>query len=104
MRFGALEIGIILVIILIIFGVTRLRKLTVNSAPQDEAPVRARRRRQPKQTHHSRLQIVGFIVILVGILVLLSGLNMIKWVVWSPFAAIIIVALGLVTIIIARRG
>jgi hypothetical protein len=104
MRFGALEIGIILVIILIIFGVTRLKKMTVNPAPQAETPVRARRSRQPKQTGHPRLQVIGFIVILVGILVLLSGLNMIKWVVWSPFAAIIIVALGLATILLARRG
>ena len=107
MKFGAMEIGIIIVIILIIFGVTQLRKASVNHAREQEyePPVRTRRYRQrPRRSHHPRLQIAGFIVILVGILVLLSGLNMIKWVVWSPIAAIIIVALGLATIFMARRG
>jgi protein-S-isoprenylcysteine O-methyltransferase Ste14 len=103
MRFGALEIGMILVIVLIVFAVSRLRRMTVNPAPQTETPVRVRTSGQPRTARHPRLQIIGFIVILVGILVLLSGLNMIRWVILSPIVAGIIVVLGLATIFMARR-
>ena len=111
MRFGALEIGIIIVIILIIFGVTQLRKTSVNRAQEQEyeEPVRVRRYRQRprRSTGHPRLQMVGIIVILVGVFVLLSSLNllsMLKWVFWGPITALVIVAVGLATIFLARRG
>ena len=110
MKFGAMEIGIIIVIILIIFGVTQLRKASVNHAREQEyeEPVRTRRYRQkPRRPNHPRLQITGIIVILVGIFVLLSSLNllsMMKWVFWGPITALVIVAVGLAAIFLARRG
>ena len=109
MRFGALEVGIILVIILIIFGVTRLRKASVNRYEEYEEPARVRRYRpRPRRpAGHPRLQMAGIIVILVGIFVLLSSLNLLslmKWVFWGPIAALVIVALGLAAIFFARRS
>jgi hypothetical protein len=112
MRFGALEVGIIILIILIIFGVTQLRKASVNRAPEPEEyeePVRVRRyRSRPRRSNgHPRLQMAGIIVILVGVFVLLSSLNilsMLKWVFWGPIAALVIVALGVAAIFFARRS
>lgn len=56
-----------------------------------------------KKTRRSRIQVVGVIVIIGGIFILLSSLSLIKWVFWGPIGAIIIMAIGIVTIVVARR-
>lgn len=58
-----------------------------------------------KQTRRSRLaQIVGIVIILVGAIIILSTLSMVKWLVWAPIGAFIIMAIGILTILIARRS
>lgn len=107
MRFGPLEIGIIIVIIIIIFAVTRMMRIGKNTAEQDRAPVVRKRtaanRARAKSIRRSRFQILGSIFVLVGVLVLLSNLNLIKWIFWGNILAYIIAAIGLVTIFVARR-
>ena len=56
-----------------------------------------------KKTRRSRIQLAGVIVIIGGIFILLSSLSLIKWVFWGPIGAIIIMAIGIVTIVVARR-
>ena len=110
MKLGAMEVGIIIVIILIIFGVSQLRKASVSRSDEEyEEPVRTRRYRQRprRSTGHPRLQMIGIIAILVGIFILLSSLNllsMLKWVFWGPITALFIVAIGVATIYLARRS
>ena len=101
---GAPEVGIIIVIALIIFGVVRMRRLGQNTAEENETPVRRQRTREvPKRAQHPRIQILGFIFILVGALVLLSNIRLGEWVAWAPIWALVITIIGLVTIFIARR-
>ncbi len=107
MRFGPLEIGIVIVIIIIIFAITRMRQLGKNTAEQDRSPVVRKRtaanNERVKSIRRSRFQILGSIFVLVGILILLSSLNLLKWIFWGPIWASVIVVIGLATIFIARR-
>lgn len=56
-----------------------------------------------KRTRRSRLQIVGIIAIILGIIILISSLSLVKWVFWGPIWALVIVAIGTFVIFIARR-
>jgi hypothetical protein len=47
-----------------------------------------------KKTRRSRIQLVGVIAIVIGLIVLLSSLSLVKWVFWGPIGAIIILAIG----------
>ncbi len=105
MKFGALEIGIVVVVMLIIFAVTRMRQLGKNDASAGKPPRRrtARNNEKTKQLRRSRIQILGSIFILGSILTLLSSLNLLKWVFWGPILASVLLGIGVVTILIARR-
>lgn len=110
MRFGPLEFGIVILMALIVFGVVRMMKIGKNAAEEDKAPAIGYLRKRTKENdekikrvRRSRIQIFGIIIILAGILVLLTSLNLVKVVFWGPIGAFIIVAVGLVTIFIARR-
>lgn len=106
MKLGFAEIGVVIVIAIIIFAVVRMKRLGENAARENETPVRVRRRKSKeatKQVRHPRLQILGFIFILVAILMLLSNIGLARWVGMAPLWAIAIVAIGVVTILIARR-
>ncbi len=105
MRFGALEIGIVIVVMLIIFAVTRMRLLGNGTADTDKPPRRrtARNNEGAKQVRRSRIQILGAIFVLAGILILLSNISLARWVALAPIWAIIIAAIGLATIFVVRR-
>lgn len=106
MKLGFPEIGVIIVVALIIFGVVRMRQIGRNTAQKNETPTRVRKQkseRVAKRVHHPRLQILGIVFILVGILILLSNIGLARWLALAPIWAIAIAAIGLVTIFIARR-
>ncbi len=107
MRFGPLEIGITVVIIIIIFAVTRMMRIGKNTAEQDRTPVVRKRtaanNARVKSIRRSRFQILGSIFVLVGVLILLSNISLARWVALAPIWAIIIAVIGLATIFIARR-
>jgi len=57
-----------------------------------------------KKTRHSRrTQILGIVVILAGAIVMLSTFTMVKWFFWGPIGAFVLIAVGIITILIARR-
>ncbi len=106
MKLGFPEIGVIIVIALIIFGVVRMRQIGRSTAKEDKPPARVRKRKNQKVAkgaRHQRLQILGFIFILVGILIILSTVIVIRGVASSPIWAIAIAAIGLAVIFVARR-
>ncbi len=105
MKFGAIEIGIVIVVMLIIFAITRMRQLGNNSTDTESLPRRrtARNNERAKQIRRSRVQILGLIFILTAVLILLSSLNLLKWVLLGPILASIIFVIGLATILVARR-
>ena len=106
MRLGFAEIGIVIVVGLIIFAVMRMKRLGENAAQENETPVRVRKRKNKgaaRQVRHPRLQILGFIFVLAAILMLLSNICLARWVGMAPIWAIAIIAIGVVTVLIARR-
>jgi sterol desaturase/sphingolipid hydroxylase (fatty acid hydroxylase superfamily) len=106
MKLGFAEIGVIIVVALIIFGVVRMRQIGNNTAKEDKPPAKVRKQKNQevaKGVRHQRLQILGIIFILVGILILLSNIIWARWIGEAPIWAIAIAAIGLVTIFIARR-
>jgi uncharacterized ion transporter superfamily protein YfcC len=62
---------------------------------EDKRILKARRSR--------RTQILGIVVILVGAIVMISTLTMVKWFFWGPIGALVLVAIGILTILVARR-
>lgn len=106
MKLGLPEIGLIIVVALIIFGVVRMRQLGRDTAREDKPPARVRKRKNQevaKGVRHQRLQILGFIFILVAILILLSNIRLAAWIGEAPIWAIAIAAIGLVVVFVARR-
>ncbi len=122
MKFGFLELGIILAVILVIFGVTRLSKMGQNTAqprerysPEEEAVIRDRRLaliaeqeaedERIKQTRRARGRMLGFILIGLGILAIFYLLFVIKWVATSPLWTwgVVIVVLGIAMVYATRH-
>ncbi len=106
MKLGLPEIGLIIVVALIIFGVVRMRQIGQSTAQEDKPPARVRKQKNQevaKGVRHQRLQILGFIFILVAILILLSNIRLAAWIGEAPMWAIAIAAIGLVVIFVARR-
>ena len=106
MKLGFAEIGVIIVVALIIFGVVRMRQIGRSTAKEDKPPARVRKRKKQevaKGVRHQRLQILGIIFILVAILILLSNIGLARLVGMAPIWAIAIAAIGLVVVFVARR-
>jgi uncharacterized ion transporter superfamily protein YfcC len=56
-----------------------------------------------KARRSRRTQILGIVVILVGAIVMISTLTMVKWFFWGPIGALVLIAIGIITIFVARR-
>ena len=98
MRLGFLEIGIIVVLVLLIFGITRMMR------PGQNVPKREKQEGEKTgEVRHPRLRLSGIILIIVGIIILLVSVSLVKWIFWGGLWALIIVAIGLLVIIIARH-
>ncbi len=102
---------IIIVAAIVILGVkifgtppARKRKRVVEYEDEDEEDEEeAEDKRVLKARRSRRAQILGIGVILVGAIVMLSTLTMVKWFFWGPIGAIALIAIGILTIFIARR-
>jgi hypothetical protein len=122
MKLGFLELGIILAVILVIFGVTRLSKMGQNTveprarySPEEEAVIRDRRLaliaeqeaedERIKQSRRARGRMLGYILIGLGILAIFYLLFIIKWVATSPLWiwGVVIVVLGIAMVYATRR-
>jgi Sec-independent protein translocase protein TatA len=122
MKLGFLELGIILAVILVIFGVTRLSKMGQNNAeprarypPEEEEVIRERRLaliaeqeaedERIRQSRRARGRMLGYILIGLGILAIFYLLFIIKWVATSPLWiwGVVIVVLGIAIVYFTRR-
>jgi len=111
-RLGPLEIVIILVIILVLFGASRVTKIGQNlgkraggSDEDDEKPARRRRKPNKKQsTTNSRLQLFGILTLVLGIAFLAFSFGVFKWVSSIGLWGLAIMAAGVVMVYIARRN
>jgi hypothetical protein len=66
-----------------------------NEEYEDKRILQARRSR--------RAQILGIVIILVGAVVMISTLAMVKWFFWGPMGALVLIAIGIITILVARH-
>jgi len=111
-RLGPLEIIIILVIILALFGASRVTKVGQNigkrfsgSDGEEEKPARRRRKTKKTQsTTNSRLQIVGILTVVIGIVFLAVSFGIFKWVSSIGIWGLVIMVVGVVMVYIARRS
>jgi Sec-independent protein translocase protein TatA len=122
MKLGFLELGIILAVILVIFGITRLSKMGqdnsknyVTYTPEEEAAIREKRLaliaaqdaedERIHQKRRARSRMLGYILIGLGILAIFYLLFIIKWVATSPIWiwGVLVVVLGIVIVYLARR-
>ncbi len=111
-RMGPLEIIIILVIILVLFGASRVTKIGQNigkrfNDSEEEEEKSARRRRKPKKkqsTTNSRLQIFGILIVVIGIIFLTVSFGVFKWVSSIGIWGLVIMAIGVTMVYIARRS
>ena len=110
-RLGPLEIVIILVIILVLFGASRVTKVGQNIGKRfsgsDEEEKPTRRRRKTKKTQastHPRLQIFGILTVVIGIVFLAVSFGIFKWVTSIGIWGLVIMAVGVTMVFIARRS
>ena len=122
MKLGLLEIGIIIAVILVIFGVTRLSKMGqdtgkqyVRYTPEEEAEIREKRLaliaaqeaedERIQQRRRARGRMLGYTFIGLGILAIFYLLFIIKWVATSPLWiwGVVIVVLGIALVYFTRR-
>ncbi|MDD4923567.1 MAG: hypothetical protein PHF74_01865 [Dehalococcoidales bacterium] len=122
MKLGLLEIGIIIAVILVIFGVTRLSKMGqdtgkqyVRYTPEEEAAIREKRLaliaaqdaedERIQQRRRARGRMLGYILIGLGILAIFYLLFIIKWVATSPLWiwGAVVVVLGIALVYFTRR-
>ncbi len=122
MKLGLLEIGIILAVILVVFGLSRLSKMGkeekeqyVKYTPEEEAVIREKRLaliaaqdaedERIRQKRRASGRMLGYILIGLGILAIFYLLFIIKWVATSPLWiwGVAVVVLGIV-IVYSTRG
>jgi hypothetical protein len=122
MRFGALELGIVFAIILVLYGISRFAKMGQNANaqqkrydPEEEAAIRDRRialraaqeeeDERIRQSRRAKGKIMGYILIGVGILVVFYMLFIMKWVFTSSMWiwGVVIIGVGFVALYLSRR-
>ena len=104
MRPGLMEIGVIALVILIIFVMTRIMRQGQNAGSKGGTShgekgdvVKAGR------TRHSSLRNTGIVLVVIGIIFLLFCASFLRWFFGAYIGALVIIALGAVIIFIARR-
>ncbi|HAS27977.1 MAG TPA: hypothetical protein DCR59_02120 [Dehalococcoidia bacterium] len=121
MKLGLLEIGIIIAVILVVFGLTRLSKMGkeekeqyVKYTPEEEAVIREKRLaliaaqdaedERIRQKRRASGRMLGYILIGIGILAIFYLLFIIKWVATSPLWiwGAVVVVLGIIIVYFTR--
>ena len=121
MKLGLLEIGIIIAVILVVFGLTRLSKMGkeekeqyVKYTPEEEAVIREKRLaliaaqdaedERIRQKRRASGRMLGYILIGIGILAIFYLLFIIKWVATSPvwIWGAVVVVLGIIIVYFTR--
>ena len=102
MRLGPLEIIIILVVVLIIFGATRIKQVGENIGRRTSS---GNRQSSKKATpiRHPRLQAFGILIVTGGIILMAVSLGLLKVIAPYTIWGAVIIAVGVTVVIIARR-
>ena len=104
LRFGPLEILIVAVVILVLFGVSRLSGLNKGSGgKKNSSSERAVAKKQSPPIKHPGLQLFGISVIAIGLVLLGISYGLLKliapWGIW----AIVLIGAGVLIIALSRR-
>jgi len=105
MRLGPLEVSLIITVILLILVVTRIIRASPDGAEKNKARVQipgGEFKGRVGVVRH-RLKIAGIVFIFVGIVLLLAGLSLFKWVLWSYLLSFIAIAIGFMAVFISRK-
>ena len=105
MRLGLLEIVAIIIVVILILIVTRIIRARHNptnnkdktSNEVDTIPIR----RQSGKARQ-RLRAAGIILIITGIISLLAGISLFRWIYWSYLWSFIAISVGFTMIVISR--
>ena len=105
MRLGWLEIVAIIVAVILILIVTRIVRgvRTISSTNESSNKISGEQITDRPQKRTQRLRIIGIIAILIGIISLLAGVSLFKWIYWSFLLAFLAVAIGFVMVLISRK-
>jgi len=100
---GPLEIVIILVIVLIIFGATRMTQIGQSIGKKTSSAGEQSGETGVTRAGHPRLQIIGILIVVIGAVLMALSLGLIKAIAPYTIWAAVIIAIGVTTVIIARR-
>jgi hypothetical protein len=106
MRPDPLEIGIILVVVLLVAVIMRIVRFSRDTtAKGEESSVEIRKQKIDGRRGKGRryLGLIGTAFILIGLFLLLSGINLFKWVLWSYLWSFIIVSIGFMMVLVSRK-
>jgi len=101
MRFGLLEIGIIVGVIILIGILTRICQFKdyTTKRSQESPPKNVQQqvqKRTPKIYH--RLKLAGLVLVIIGITLLFAGIGFFKWAISAYVWSFVIAAIGLLLI------
>ena len=105
MRLGPLEIVIILVVVLIIFGATKMTDVgkRISGGGKGQSGSRASSETKAAPIRYPRLQMTGIFIVAAGAILLAISYGLLKlvgaWGIW----AIVLIAIGVTLVIISRR-
>ncbi len=102
MRLGPLEIIIILVVVLIIFGATRIKQVGENIGRRTSSGS-GQSSKKATPIRHPRLQAFGILIVAGGITLMAISLGLLKVIAPYTIWGAAIIAIGVTVVIIARR-
>ena len=106
MKLGLPEILIIIIIIFIIFGVSRMMSRGRTDRPESRVIYKNAEdleEERIKRQRRSRMQVLGSVFVVIGLVILLSAFNMFKWIFMSYTWSAIIIIIGIAVLFLSRR-
>jgi len=105
MRLGPLEIVIILAVVLIIFGATKMTDVgrRIGGGGKGKSGGRASNETKAAPIRHPRLQMTGIFIVVAGAIMLAISYGLFKLVGAVGIWAVVLIAVGVTMVIISRR-
>lgn len=103
MRFGLLEIVLIAVVVLIIFGVTRAKQVGERLGGKSSSSGSSGSAKKPVPIRYPRLQAFGFVIVVGGTVLLALSFGLIKAIAGYAVWGAVVTAIGVTMVILARR-
>ena len=104
MRMGPLEIVIILVIVLIIFGATKIKQVGQNIGKRTSSTGKEQTtEKKVTEIRHPRLQALGITTVIVGAILMAVSLGLLRAIAPYTIWGAVIIAVGVTVVIISRR-